>query len=82
MPPSPAPHPGWLHSEPLTDVLPVTLFVSVGALGSVLFADEEAEADPFALSQPISSAKRNWKSHVLNSWTQALKNHALLLSCK
>ena len=57
MPPSP-PHAGWLHSEHLTDVVPVILIISVGALGLILFADEETEANPFALSQPISSSVR------------------------
>lgn len=67
MPPSPAPILGG-STLSLTDVLPVTLIILVGALGSVLFADEETEANPSALSQPISSSvKRNGKSHVLNS---------------
>lgn len=57
MPPSP-PHAGWLHSEHLTDVVPVILIISVGALGLILFADEETEANPFALSQPTSSSVR------------------------
>ena len=56
-PPSPV-HAGWLHSEHLTDVVSVILIISVGAPGLILFADEETEANFFALSQPISSSVR------------------------
>ena len=39
-------------------MVPVILIISVGALGLILFADEETEANFFALSQPISSSVR------------------------